>query len=108
MLSIIRRMRTREPTCLSIGLGVFFAIKDSYTRIGVRDVIFDQMNATVTFTKCFALNQRSVKFPFPFNGVSRFGTSGAYHHGVFQQSAMQLRPPQPDIFAIYECSSRPP
>src|SRR5262245_27464569 len=26
MLSIIRRMRTREPTCLSVGLGAFLAI----------------------------------------------------------------------------------
>ena len=30
MLSIIRRMRTREPTCLSIGLGAFLAINISY------------------------------------------------------------------------------
>src|SRR5690606_23106617 len=29
MLNIIRRIRTRLPTCLSIGLGVFFAIKNS-------------------------------------------------------------------------------
>ena len=26
MLSIIRRIRTRAPTCLSVGLGAFFAI----------------------------------------------------------------------------------
>ena len=33
MLSIIRRMRTREPTCLSIGLGAFLAINFSYAPI---------------------------------------------------------------------------
>jgi hypothetical protein len=29
MLSIMRRIRTRLPTCLSVGFGVFFAIQDS-------------------------------------------------------------------------------
>jgi hypothetical protein len=39
MLNIIRRMRTREPTCLSIGLGIFLAINVSYATIVERNVI---------------------------------------------------------------------
>src|SRR6478609_1195693 len=38
MLSIIRRMRTRAPTCLSIGLGAFLAINRSYDRISPPDL----------------------------------------------------------------------
>jgi hypothetical protein len=31
-------MRTREPTCLSIGFGAFLAINNSYTTIAKRNV----------------------------------------------------------------------
>jgi hypothetical protein len=37
MPSIIRRMRTREPTCLSIGFGVFLAITIPYDFIAYRN-----------------------------------------------------------------------
>src|SRR5471032_1360705 len=45
MLSIIRRMRTREPTCLSIGFGTFLAITDSYAAILRRNVTYDRLDA---------------------------------------------------------------
>src|ERR1041385_8116311 len=46
MLSIIRRMRTREPTCLSMGLGAFLAaIKYSYAPILKRNVTPDRLYA---------------------------------------------------------------
>src|SRR5665647_3681455 len=45
MLSIIRRMRTREPTCLSIGLGAFLAINISYTAIVSRNFTSDGIYA---------------------------------------------------------------
>ena len=49
MLSIIRRMRTREPTCLSIGLGAFLAINVSYATIVERNVTYDGVNAIRDF-----------------------------------------------------------
>ena len=49
MLNIIRRMRTREPTCLSIGLGVFLAINFSYATIVERNVTDDGVNAIRDF-----------------------------------------------------------
>src|SRR5689334_2000586 len=38
MPTIIRRMRTRAPTCLSIGLGAFLAINRSYDCISPPDL----------------------------------------------------------------------
>src|SRR5262249_38973120 len=37
MLSIILRIRTRLPTCLSMGLGAFFAITHSYADASPRN-----------------------------------------------------------------------
>src|SRR5580704_7808898 len=50
MLSIIRRMRTLEPTCLSIGLGDFFAIRVSYATIAKPNVIKAELNAMRVLT----------------------------------------------------------
>jgi hypothetical protein len=50
MLSIMRRIRTLLPTCLSIGLGVFFAIKVSYVTIAPRNVMEADINAMRLFT----------------------------------------------------------
>src|SRR5215468_10924700 len=36
MASIIRRIRTRPPTCRSTGFGAFFAISTSYAAVGCR------------------------------------------------------------------------
>src|SRR6516165_1171515 len=36
MVSIIRRIRSRPPTCRSTGFGAFFAISTSYAAVGCR------------------------------------------------------------------------
>src|ERR1700690_772062 len=61
MLNIIRRMRTRDPTCLSIGLGVFLAIKVSYVTILKRNVTNDRIYATRDFLYVDCPRHRGIK-----------------------------------------------
>jgi hypothetical protein len=54
-------MRTREPTCLSIGLGAFLAIRYSYAAIVVRNVTPEAFNAIQDLPRIDRDRQRRMK-----------------------------------------------
>jgi hypothetical protein len=66
MLNIMRRMRTRDPTCLSIGFGAFLAIKVSYATVALRLVTIDAACAIRRKTRIGKRREKEVKIFLSF------------------------------------------